>query len=320
MADPSMSTSPSPPGGPTPSVTAYGSLPPRPPPKGLSKGAKIGIVVVVVVAVVVAALAAGVVPGVKLFGSGSSGPAVASSSSALGSANSTAAQYGAGALIAAIGVSLSYSYSFGALGSFTGTDCKAAHTLASNVSVPAETGSYSAGEAPLWVFLYNNTTAGTDSIIAVIGSTPYYLGTLSGSGCVSASVGAAISPGYVSSSTAASLVDSDAGSFISSHGSANAFYLLFENATAHAPEWVIIYTNCSYDFATNKTTGGSAAQLFLGEVNAATDTALLTTTDTLSCSGTISAVGIAPSIGATLERPAYAPSAVAGRGSRSTMG
>lgn len=235
----------------------------------MSSGAKVAIAIVVVVVIVLAALLLGLVPGVHLFGSSSSATSVSSSSSALGPASALAAEHDAGALVLVAGISTTYSFQFGKLSGLTGASCPVTDPLSTNLTVPGENGSYSSGEAPVWLFVYYNATALTQSLIAVLGSTAYFLGALSGASCVDRTL-ASLPATFLSSTSAASVADENAGSFLSAHPAANAIDLLLENNTTKTPEWFFVYTNCSYDFSTNQTLGGTKADLFAGEVNGAT--------------------------------------------------
>lgn len=267
--------------GPSPSGPGW-APPPSTPPKGLSGGAKAGIAVAVVVVLVLAVLALGLVPGVSLFGSGHSANGV-SSSSAGGKASGVAAAHGAGVLVLTVGVSTTYSFQFG---HETGnTSCPVVDPLASNFTVPAESGSYSSGEATVWLFVYYNHSGPSESAIAVVGSTVYFLGTVTGAACVGSLSLLPLPSTYIDSTAAASAFDTDAGSFVSTHGSANAVYALVENATV-GPEWIIAYTNCSYDPTTQQPTGGTSGDLLAGIVNGTTGAVYTTYLDSsFNCTG-----------------------------------
>ena len=260
-----MSTPP--PSAPASPPSGTNSTPAGTPRTGLSGGAKAGIAIAVIVIVVLAALALGVVPGVSLFGSkgGSSG---SSSAAAEGSAAPVAASHDAGSLVLVAGVNSVYSFSFGTdLGSKV---CPFTGGLAANVTVPAVTGNYSNGNAELWVFVYYNSSAPSESIVAVVGSSTYFLGTVAGVLCVSAPPFQGLPAHTTSSSSVASTLQSSAAPFTSHYGSANSIYVLFENNSSTSPTWFVIYTPCGYNPATNETTGGNAQSTFLGEVNGST--------------------------------------------------
>ncbi|HXX92062.1 MAG TPA: hypothetical protein VEN81_00420, partial [Planctomycetota bacterium] len=140
----------------------------------------------VVVLVLVAALVAGFIPGVSLFSKsgGGSTPAI-SSTGALSEAGTLATAHDAGALVLVAGVSTTYSFQGGKEAG--NASCPVHDALASNFTVPAQTGSYSSGDATLWVFVYVNTVGDNESMIAVAGTNTYFLGTVSGSSCVSLS-------------------------------------------------------------------------------------------------------------------------------------
>jgi hypothetical protein len=267
----------------TPS-TAASSGSPSPKRTGPSSGAKAGIAVAVVAVIVFAALAAGVVPGVSLFGSSGSGNGV-SSSTATEEASGVAAAHGVGSLLLLIGAATTYAFSFGEVSG--NSTCSVTDPLSSNFTVPASTGGYASGQATVWLLLYANASGPSESLIAVVGSATYFLGTVTGSDCFDTSGLAALTGTYVSSTQAAAALDADAGSFVNAHGQANALYVLIHNTTS-APEWLIAYTNCSYDPATNTTTGGSDADLVLGVVNG-TDGSVVgaETSDSLNCSAAL---------------------------------
>lgn len=288
MSGPPMSSASPPTAPPTPPGSPSGMPPPPPAPAsgttGLSGGAKAGIAIAIVVVLVLAALAFGLVPGVKLFGT-SSGTSGTSSGQSVGTANSTAKPYDPGSLVLAAGVSTTYSFSLGKIPSSV-TTCPVKDGLSSNFTVPAQSGSYSSGDASLWIFVYVNAATPSESIVAVVGGTGYFLGQVTGSTCVNASSIAALTGSYVSSSQAASAADGDAGSFFAAHSSANALYLLLENNTSKEPEWVIVYTNCSYNPTTNTTSGGAKADLFAAFVDGRTGSVIISAFEpgALNCS------------------------------------
>jgi hypothetical protein len=229
---------------------------------------KAAIAVAIVAVVVFAVLAAGLVPGVSLFSkSGSAGTSVSSSSSALAAAGPVAAAHGAGALVLAVGASTTFSFPFGSEAG--NTSCPVTGGIASNFTVGAATGNYSSGEATVWIFLYSNSSAVTLSAIAVVGSSSYFLGTVTGASCVGSLSLTPIPAGYVDSARAAKSADADAGSFLSADSRANVVYALLDNGTA-GPEWYVVYTNCSYNVTTAEFTGGDHGNLFAGVVNAST--------------------------------------------------
>lgn len=255
-----------PPNGSTPPTSAPAPTGSPAPAKGLSTGAKVAIVLVVVLLLVVAALAIGVVPGISLTGSSGStgGPSTSSSSTALGDAKTVAKSYDSGALVLAVGVDSTYSFSFGEV---TGNaSCSVSHGVSANFTVPAWTGSYSTGDASLWVFFYYNSTTPSESLVAVVGSTTYFLGIETGAKCVGSIDLPAIPSTAISSTAAASAVGTDAISFTTAHPSANAVYALLGNTTIGA-EWYIGFTNCSYNPATHTAGGGKKGDLFEAEVN-----------------------------------------------------
>lgn len=275
MAAPSTGPPAPPPPGPTVSTATPAPATPAPP-RGLSGGAKAGIAIVIVVVLVLAVLAFGLVPGVSLFKS-SSGSNGTSSSSASGHASGTAAAHGSGKLVAMFGVSTTFSFSFGYIkGSGSCAVSGGLASAADNFTVPAQSGSYSSGDATLWVFVYFNASTPSESIIAVVGSSPYFLGMISGSSCVSVSGLVPIPSNVADSASAAGAFDADAGSFLAAHSTANALYLLLVNNTSKAPEWIVAYTNCSYDQQTNMTLGGQDGDLALGLLNGTT-TSVITT-------------------------------------------
>jgi hypothetical protein len=257
----------------------------------------------VAVAVVLAVVALGLVLGVSLFGSHGGGNGV-SSSSALGHAAGVASAHGAGVLVLETGVSTTFSFSYGKV---TGnTSCPVTDPLATNFTVPSATGGYSSGDATLWLFLYANSTGPSESVVAVVGSTAYFLGQVTGSTCVSSTSFLPIPAGTVDSTTAAGAFDQDAGSFLSAHSSANAVYALVNNST-EGPEWLIAYTNCSYDPANNTTSGGDAGDLDSGIVNGTTGTLITSNFDSdLNCSG-LNLANVSLNLGAGTPVPALSP-------------
>lgn len=265
----------------------------------LSGAAKAGIAIAVAVAVVAAALALGLVPGVHLFPSTSHSNG-SSSSAAIGPANQTAASHDPGALIAVVGASTTYSFSFGEIPASL-TACSVAGGLTSNVTVPAQGGSYSAGAATVWIFAYVNRSTPSETFVAVVGSTPYFLGQLTGAPCVNTTTPAITGP-YESSSAAAGQLDGSAGAFLSAHGSANALYFLLENSTSDRADWGILYTNCSYDPATGNSSGGPRGDAFEGLVDAVSGAVLdsATALGSVECSTTgspgVAPVSLAPSV------------------------
>jgi hypothetical protein len=263
------------------------SMPPAaPPPKaGLSGGAKALIAIVVVIVLVVAVLALGLIPGISLFGTSAAGNGVGSAS-ALGDASGPATSHDAGSVVTEIGISTTFSFSFGYTSG--NSSCSVTGGLSSdadNFTVPAETGSYASGSAVMWIFLYYNSVGPSESVVAVVGSTAHFLGQVSGALCVGALDLLPIPAGTVDSVAAASAIDASA--FTSAHGSATALYELVdsENSTA-GPEWAIAFTNCSYDPNTNMTTGGDAGDVFYGIVNGTSGAAVVSAyEDDLNCSG-----------------------------------
>ncbi len=211
----------------------------------------------VAVVVVVAALALGAVPGVSLFGSMGSGNGI-SSYTAESRAAGLASAHEAGALVAIVGIAPMTSFPFGQLqGNAT---CSVADPLASNVTVPAETGGYAGGKADFWLLAYFNSVGRSASAIAVIAGTAYFLGNVSGSSCLGSLTVPSLPDSYIDSVQAADAFNADAGAFLAGHAAANAVYALVDNAT-FGPVWLVLYTNCSYDPVTNTTTGGSTALL-----------------------------------------------------------
>ena len=262
MSTPSASTGPATPSGTNPPPT---SPAPR---SGLSGGAKVGIVLAVVLVVVLGVWAANLIPGVPGPFATKGGPSAISSNAAEGEAAPVAATHDAGALVLLAGVNSLNSYSFGTdLGS---TLCPLTGGLSANITVPAVSGNYSNGNAELWLFIYYNSTAPSESIVAVVGSTAYFLGTIAGALCVSAPPFQALPAHPASSSSAASSLQSSAAPFTARYGSANSIYVLIENNTSTDPTWYAIYTPCGYDPTTNTTTGGNATSTFLGEANGST--------------------------------------------------
>jgi hypothetical protein len=260
---------------------------------GLSGGAKAVIASVVVAIIAVAVLAAGLVPGVHLFPSGSTSTGV-SSSTALGDASQDVSAHHVGSLTLLVGLDATYSFQFGKV---TGNvSCPVTDPLTTNFTVPADTGGYSSGNANLWLFVYNNTTSHTVSVIAVAGGTAYFLGSTTGALCNDLGTLSALPATFVSSTNIASNVDADAGSFLSAHSSANAAYVLLKNGTAPA-EWAVVFTNCSYDPATMTASGGTEGDLFLAEASAVTG--VVGTSEDLVGAANCSALANTTSIGAS---------------------
>jgi hypothetical protein len=235
------------------------------PARGLSGAAKAAIAIIIVAVVVVGVLAAGLVPGVSLLPKSKGSPSTSvSSSTAIGDADQAASAHDAGSLLLAVGVSTTYSFQFGNL---TGnTDCPVTHHLSANFTVPAESGGYASGDATLWLFVYENTVGVNESIIAVVGPLTYFLGTISGAACVSLASLTPLPSTFVSSTSIAATIRSDAGSFLLAHATANSVFAVVENGTA-GPEWLVAFTNCSYDPVTEKALGGTKGDLFLSTAN-----------------------------------------------------
>jgi hypothetical protein len=211
-------------------------------------------------------------------------------------ANPVAASHHAGSLLLLVGISATYAFQAGEL---TGNaTCPVTDPLTSNFTVPAQTGSYSQGDATLWLLIYANVTAVTESLLAVVGPTTYFLGTITGALCVEVSALPPLPATFVSSTSIASTVDADASSFLSAHGSANAIYALFENGTA-GPEWGVVYTNCSYDPATGDVLGGPEGDLFAATVNGTNG--LLTTSWNLAGQANCSALNLTSLAGESYE-------------------
>lgn len=290
-------STPSPPPGPT-------SVPPSAPASGLSGTAKAGIGVAVVAIVVVAALALGVVPGVHLYPTTSTGSSTGSSSaSAIGPANQTAASHAPGHLVAVVGASTTYPFSFGKIPSSI-TTCAVTGGLTTNLTVPAQSGSYSDGEASVWVFAYVNLSTPSETLVAVVGTVAYFLGQLTGASCVNTTVPALAGP-YESSTAAAGQIDPSAGAFLLAHPSANALYFLLQNSTSGHADWGVVFTNCSYDPSTNATAGGPRGDLFEGVLDAVSGAVLESVTElgSAECSAPTShgpsPIALAPSVVAT---------------------
>ena len=210
----------------------------------------------------------GAVPGFTPFAHGAGSPPSDDATTALALAGPLASAYDAGALVAVAGLVTTYAYGFGELAGAVDPSCAVSHPLFENISVPADGGGYDSGLAPAWIVAYANTTAGTESYLAVLGPEVYFLGTLSGASCAAGENLSAISLQSVSSEKAASAANGGAGAFLAAHPSANAVYLLLENTTTSEPVWEVAYTNCSYDPGTGGLGGGEAGDLFLAEVNA----------------------------------------------------
>lgn len=276
------------PSGPTPPSASTGTTAPASPSaaRGLSGGAKAGIAVAVVVLLVLAVWALGLIPGVASPFKASSSGGGDSSSSAVGHAAGLAASSGAGKLLFEIGISMPFSFSFGYVKG--NSSCPITGGFAStsdNFTVPAESSNYSSGLASLWLLMYYNSSVPSESVLAVVGSTPYFLGKLSGASCLTDTDLPTIPSGTIDSTAAASALAPFASPFTSAHASATAVYLLVDEKTS-GPEWVVIFTNCSYDPDTNTTIGGKMADAFLGGVNASTGSLFPTeTTSSLNCSG-----------------------------------
>jgi hypothetical protein len=231
-------------------------------PKGLSAPVRAGVALAVAAGLILLVLALGLVPGVSLFGAkGSNGE---SSAQALGPASGVARAEGAGALVLVSGVAPTSPFSFGVVqGNAT---CHVTGGLASNFTVPAIRGSYSSGDATLWIFVYRNSTGLSDSVVAVVGGSAYFLGKLTGTSCLGGTSLGALPATYVDSGTAASALDAEAGSFLSGHGSATAAYVLLNESTVGLT-WFVVYTNCSYDPASHAFSGGRAADAIYGIVD-----------------------------------------------------
>ncbi len=174
-------------------------------------------------------------------------------------------------MILAAGISPTYSFQFGKV---TGNvSCPVTDAYGKNFTAPARTGNYSRGEATLWVFLYYNSSAVTESVIAALGSTAYFLGTESGASCMGTLALPRIPSGFIDSTTAAADADRDAGSFLHAHAPANAVYFLIDHTTI-GPEWGGVYSNCSYNPATNTTRGGTKGDVYLAELNGLSGTVI----------------------------------------------
>ena len=260
----SSSTS-APPSGPSPPPINSPASATSAPVRRLSGAAKAAIAVLIVAVIVVGVLAAGLVPGVSLMPkSKASTSMTVSSSTAIGDADQAASTHDAGSLTLVLGVSTTYSFQFGKMAG--NTDCPVTHALSVNFTVPAEGSSYASGDAALWLFLYENSGGVNESVIAVVGPTTYFLGTLSGAECLTLASTSPLPSTFVSSTSLAATVDSDAGSFLKAHATANSLFALVENGTA-GPEWLVAFTNCSYDPATQKALGGTEGDLFYSLAN-----------------------------------------------------
>jgi len=283
----------------TPAATAPSTLgpnaPPAPPPPGFSRGILVGIAVVVAIALVVAAI--------FVFGLGSSSgsPTTAvSSSSALASAASVASEYHLGELYLVVGISMPYSY---VLPNVTGNvSCPLAHAYDKNITIPAESGSYSSGNAAAWYLLYESSSPVSESVVVVVGATVYYLGTVSGAGCVDDLALTPVPTDAVSSAVAATSADSDAGSYLSAHAESTAVYVLTANGSVAV--WDIVYTNCSYDPSTGVTSGGTAGDLFVANITATTGAVVDDANENdVNCSALLGGISIgSPTYSLAMER------------------
>lgn len=240
--------------------------PSRRPSGGHSLRLKAIVAAIASAAVVAAVIAVGIVPGVSLLGVRHPSPPspFASSSAALGIANPLAIAHGSGALILAAGIAPIFSFAFGKVAG--NATCPIEGGLSQNFTVPAEVGGYSSGKLALWLFLYYDAATPSESSIAVTGSTGYFLGTLSGVQCLPSTYLPAIPVGTIDSTRAAANASADAGSYLALHTASNALYTLVDNATV-GPEWAVVYSNCSYNPQTNRTTGGTKGDLFDAVVN-----------------------------------------------------
>jgi len=242
----------------------------------------------------------GAVPGFTPFARGATALPPDDAATAVALAGPLASAYDAGALVAVAGLVTTYAYGFGALAGAVGPSCAVSHPLFGNVSVSAASSGYDSGLAPAWIVAYANTTAGTESYLAVLGPVVYMLRTVSGASCGAGAGLSAIPPEYVSSEEAAAAANGGAGAFLAAHSSANAVYLLLENSTTGEPVWEVVYTNCSYDPGTGGLGGGEAGDLFLAEVNAS-DGAVIASTyspGVTNCSAGLGA-GVFPSTTST---------------------
>lgn len=269
----------------TPSLDAPTSHlpPPAPAPsRGLSPGAKVGIGIAVVAIVIFAALALGLVPGIHLFGT-KGGPTGPSSDSALQAAGPVASAHGAGALVLEAGVNSVTSFQFGMLAG--NVSCPVHNGLSANLTVPAQTGNYSNGYAAMWLLIYYNVSAISESVIAVLSGTTYFLGSVSGALCVAPLPLQALPSHPVSSTTVAAALANDAAPFTSQHASADSVFALVQTQNMTAPAWAVAYTPCSFDPSNGTTTGPDHTQEFVGEVNGTTGSVVLGIVETnVNCS------------------------------------
>jgi hypothetical protein len=122
------------------------------------------------------------------------------------------------------------------------------------LSIPAFTGSRTAGVAPAWEFLYRNG-AGSVAVVTVVSGAASVIGTIGGTTCSFLfGLFSTLSSPVIDSSQAAAAAASDAGTFLTQHPNASAEFGLIGGVTflsAHiGPEWDVAFTTCPIGPAT----------------------------------------------------------------------
>jgi hypothetical protein len=241
---PPWAESPVGPGAESPAPTT--PLPPKPNRTRVYAAIAVVVVVVLILLALVATQALPLLPSSKSSGS------VLTYQEARQVSDPTVAGYQGGgwALLVAAGLDSPTSESVPTNSSASGTgNCTL--TLASGasatVSIPAFTGSRTAGVAPVWEFLYRNA-AGSVALVTVADGVATVIGTIGGGLC--SLIFGLLSPvptSAIDSSQAAAAVATDAASFLAEYPNASAEFGLIGGVSLGAgvkAEWAVTYSTC----------------------------------------------------------------------------
>ncbi len=176
------------------------------------------------------------------------------------------------------------------------------------ISIPAYSGSRTAGEAPAWEFLYRN---GAETILAVlvINGGASVFATISGGICMSLfGLFSTIPPFVIDSSRAGAAVSTDAAGFLNQHPDANASFGLVGGVSflgaSVGPRWSVEYTTCP-----EEPIGPASGTEFNATVNATSGAVIYyNTTASVAC-GSFSVTAEMPLHLVPISRDVVAPAA-----------
>ena len=186
--------------------------------------------------------------------------------------------------------SLAGSLPFG--GTLSGTGCTFTSVPGSTGSLPfpAFTGSFTAGVAPSWAFLFRNAS-GYVAVVAVTGTGSSVIGTISAS-CGLFGLVLPVPGNVVNSPQAVASVGQNISVFLQAHPGANESFALLGGisflGSRIGPEWAVTINTCP----AAPSLGGSVGSSFNATINATTGGVIYSqTTPSVGCSGSGSGSG-----------------------------